>query len=78
MKTVGELKKFLENLDDNMPLVTVSDNFELRGAIVEGSYYPIVEKFRTEKRWFRDAFDYTDYATEVYIEDDNGKECLLV
>ena len=78
METVGELKKFLEKLDDNMPLVKKSDNFELRGAIIEGNYYPRVAKFRTEKRWFRDAFDYIDYAIEVYIEDDNGTECLLV
>ena len=77
MNTVGELKKYIENLDDNMPLVKRSDNFELRGAIDAG-IYPRVEKFKTETREFMDGFDYKTYYHEIYINDENGIECLQI
>ena len=49
MNTVGELKEFIKDLDDKMPLVKRSDNFELRGAIDKG-IYPRVSTFKTEKK----------------------------
>lgn len=77
MQTVGELKKFLENLPDDMLLVKRSDNFELRGAIDVG-IYPLVEKFRVENQEFTDGFDYEKYHHDVYIQDETGKECLFL
>ena len=77
MNTVGELKDFIKNLDDDMPLVKRSDNFELRGAIDVG-IYPRVEKFKSEIREFMDGFDYETYYHEVYIRDENGTECLQI
>lgn len=77
MNTVGELKEFIKNLDDNMPLVKRSDNFELRGAIDVG-IYPRVGNFKTEIKEFIDDFDYAIYCHEVYVRDKEGIECLLI
>lgn len=77
MKTVGELKEFIKDLDDNMPLVKTSDNFELRGAIDLG-IYPRVEKFEVEKQEFMDGFDYETYYHDVYVHNNNGQECLRI
>lgn len=77
LNTVGELKDFIKNLDDNMPLVKQSDNFELHGAIDIG-ICPQVEKFRTETRKFMDSFDYKTYNHEIYINDENGIECFQI
>lgn len=78
MRTVGELKKFIENFDDNMLLVRHSDNFELMDFIVEG-INPVVRKFSISKQKFMDGFDYEYYYTYVYKDDQlNGKECLLI
>lgn len=77
MNTVGELKEFIKDLDDNMPLVKRSDNFELRGAIDVG-IYPIVENFKTEIKEFIDGFDYETYYHEVYVMDKEGTACLQI
>lgn len=77
MNTVGELKEFIKDLDNNMPLVKRSDNFELRGAIDVG-IYPRVENFKTEIKEFIDGFDYETYCHEVYVKDKNGTEYLQI
>lgn len=77
MNTVGELKEFIRDLDDNMPIVKHSNNFELRGAIVSG-IYPMVKKFRAERREFMDGFDHETYYHDIYVRDENGKECLQI
>lgn len=78
MRTVGELKKFIENLDDNMLLVRHSNNFELMNSIVE-EINPEIRKFSISKQKFMDAFDYEYYYTDIYKDDQlNGKECLLI
>ena len=77
MKTVGELKEFIKNLDDNMLLVSTSSNFELKGSIVSGARVS-VEKFNTKTEQFVDGFDYTVYYEDVYVKDENGTECLQV
>lgn len=77
MKTVGELKDFIKNLNDNMPIVKHSDNFELKNAIDIG-IYPKVDKFKIERKEFIDGFDYETYYHDVYINDENGIECLQI
>lgn len=77
MKTVGELKEFIKNLDDNMPLISTSSNFELQSSVVSGVRVS-VEKFSTEKQQFVDAFDHTVYYEEVYVSNKNGTECLRI
>lgn len=78
MRTVGELKEFLKDLNDDMPIVKRSVNFELRGAIDIGGIYLKVEKFKTETREFVDGFDYEKYSHDVYVSDENGIECLYL
>ena len=46
----------VNSVDDKMPLVKRSDNFELRGAIDKG-IYPRVSTFKTERKKFVDGFD---------------------
>ena len=78
MKTVGELKKFLEELDDDMPVLKTSGNFEMKGAIVNG-FYATTGKYTTTTKTFYDSFDYEEYESEVYEPDKNeGVECLYV
>lgn len=77
MNTVGELKEFIKKLDDSMPLVKKSNNFELRGAIDIG-IHPKVKKFKTETKEFVDGFDHDIYSHEVYIRDQNGIDCLQI
>ena len=77
MKTVGELKKFLETLNDDMPIITNSSNFELRGAIVDGVNLT-VNKYIKETETFTDGFDYTQYNKDVYHRNDDGTECLYI
>ncbi len=77
MKTVGELKEFIKNLDDNMPLVSVSNNFELKGSLVSGARAR-VERFNIKNQQFVDAFDHTVYYEEVYVSNKNGTECLQI
>lgn len=77
MKTVGELKEFIKKLDDNMPLVKRSNNFELRGEIDLGVSLS-VEKFKIECKEFMDGFDYEIYHHNVYVHDNNGQECLQI
>ncbi len=77
METVGELKEFIKDLDDEMPIIKHSDNFELHGAMDIG-IYPRVGKFKTETRQFVDGFDYETYYHDVYVNDKNGIECLQI
>lgn len=77
MKTVGELKEFLKGLDDNMPLVSTSDNPELKDSVIFGAN-AAVSKFRVETRQFIDTFDYTAYLEKVCVNDENGVECLWI
>lgn len=77
MKTVGELREFLETLNDDMPIVKTSLNFELRGAIVNGVYAQ-KKKYSKEVETFIDTFDYTEYKQDVYKCDNDGIECLYI
>lgn len=75
--TVGMLKKYIEDLDDNTPLISKSNNFELNGEIIEGADF-MKENFRVENKEFFDAFDYETYHKDVYVYDPNGKLCLKI
>ena len=77
MKTVGELKKFLEDINDETLLVSHAHNFELHGSIIEGMS-PRIVKLKVEKQQFYDVFDYEPYERDVYIYTEDGVECLLI
>jgi len=75
--TVGKLKEFIKELDDNMPLIATSDNFELNGEIIQG-IHPTVAGFSVVSKEFLDAFDYERYHKDVYVYDGNGQKCLKI
>lgn len=73
--TVGELKKLLEKVDDNIPVIMRSDNFELHGSSVDIHGIHLFKMKKVEKE-FIDAFDYGHYFSEIYEYDENGQEVL--
>lgn len=75
MKTVGELKEFIKNLPDEMLLLAVSNNFELKGSIVD-EVRVCVDKFSRVESQFVDGFDHTVYKEYIYKHDEDGDECL--
>lgn len=77
VKTVGQLKEFIKNLDDNMPLISVSNNFELKGNIVDQTDV-YVDRFKRVESQFVDGFDHTVYKEHIYKRDKDGVECLKI
>lgn len=73
---VGQIRKLIENLEDDVEFVTVSDNYELRGAMVPARFSEITVSKETKS--FRDDFDGTNYNKEVFRYDDNGKKVIVV
>lgn len=77
MKTIGELKKFIENIPDDTKLVIKSDNSELRGSYVN-SVYVSEKKMKPNVKSFNDFFDHTSYTKEVFEADDNGENVVII
>lgn len=74
---VGELKAIIKDMDDNVEVVARAHNFELGEAIVSARAHET--KWRKEREQFRDAFDGTNYTTEVYKPDhENGEKVLYI
>lgn len=76
MLTVGKLKKILEKYDDDIKIVTISSNYEMRGSIVDAGIREI--RCRKERKQFKDDFDGTIYSSEVYCFDDNGEKAIYI
>lgn len=74
MKTVGELKKFLENMPDDAPLVIYKSDIERSGYVQE--VYPALKLMSVEKAEAVDGFDYTVYEYERYVPNKNGTPTL--
>ena len=76
MKTVGELKEFIKNLPDDMPLVNYQSNME-RSGYQNNVFCSVVNmKKETRKTW--DRFDGISYTYEVMIRSEDGIPCLKV
>jgi hypothetical protein len=74
---VGELKKLIENLSDDIEIVTITNNYEMGRSLVKARGK--IGKYKQEDRYFRDDFDGTRYTAKVYIQDDNeGKDTLVI
>lgn len=69
--TVGELKKMLENVPDDLEIVTYQNGMEQHG-ILPKTFYGKIVKVTEEKVQTHDAFDYTDYTYTRFKEDKNG------
>lgn len=75
--TVKELKEILNSLPDDMKVISKSDNFELKGNKVDGARI-ISHKVKKENKSFMDAFDYTYYNKEIYVNDEIGEEVIEI
>lgn len=75
MKTVGELKQFLKNLPDDMPMVIHRTNMERYGYVQEVSPYVAATVEKTETTV--DTFDYTIYPYTRFALDAEGVPTLL-
>ena len=79
MRTVKELKNFLNNLPDDTPIIHYSNDMEKRGYLPDA--HIDVKNMKVVKRDTYDAFDYTPYSYEAYeITDDKeqGQLCLVI
>ena len=75
IRTVGELKKYLEKLPDDMKLLTLS---EYRDKVVfTDEVVAQVEKFKVEKKKDYDSLGF-DFVYDKYILDESGEEYLIL
>jgi len=75
IKTVGELKNFLADLPNDMPIAHYSSNMEKSGYFE--NLWPLIHPMVKVKRTAYDAFDYDPYDYECYEYNKNGQEVLL-
>lgn len=68
---VKELIEKLQKLNPELEIVGYESDME-RSGIEPVNVYPVVQKFKTEKRSTWDRFDGTDYTYTRYVEDKNG------
>lgn len=75
IRTVGELKKYLEKLPDDMKLLTLA---EYRDKVVfTDEVVAQVEKFKVEKKKDYDSLGF-DFVYDKYILDKSGEEYLIL
>lgn len=75
IRTVGELKKYLEKLSDDMKLLTLS---EYRDKVVfTDEVVAQIEKFKVEKTKDYDSLGF-DFVYDKYILDKSGEEYLIL
>ena len=73
--TVGELKKLLESLPDNMKLLTLS---EYKNKLLYTEDVAVrLKKHKIEQKKAYDYFDYS-YTYDDYIVDESGEEYLII
>lgn len=76
MKTIGELKEFIKDLPNDMPLVSYHSDMEKSGYF--NSIGVSVENMSTERCETWDRFDGGNYSYEIYKSDENGTPCLKI
>lgn len=75
IRTVGELKKYLEKLPDDMKLLTLSD---YRNKLVfTDEVVAQVEKFKVEEKSDYDSLGF-NFVYDEYIVDESGEEYLIL
>lgn len=77
IKTVGDLKKLLEGIDDSTLVVSFREGMEKRGYLQE--CYADVGKFNKKEINTFDVFDGTPYSYESFFPNKYGEfECLYI
>ena len=76
MKTVGELKEFIKNLPDDMPLVNYQSNMERSGY--QNNVFCSVVNMKKETRETWDRFDGISYTYETMVRSADGIPCLEI
>lgn len=72
-----KLIKLLQEIPGNPIIVKPSDNFELRGSLIESESKPRLFNAKKKKETFYDGFDYESYEKEIIVEDESGKiKCI--
>lgn len=75
IKTVGELREILQNLPNDMPLLSYQSDMEKSGY-VNRVYIDALNMAIKEKKTY-DTFDYTPYSYKVYVPSAQGEECIV-
>lgn len=70
---VGDLKKLLANVDDDLVIVGLQNGMEQSGLLPVSKYDMKTLSGEMVKRQTWDRFDYTDYTYEVFEEKKDGK-----
>ena len=76
MKTVRELKEFIKNLPDDMPLVNYQSNMERSGY--QNNVFCSVVNMKKETRETWDRFDGISYTYEAMVNSADGIPCLKI
>lgn len=72
--TVGELKEFLKNLPDDMPIASYESNIERSGYF--NRLHLDITKMKETIEWGYDAFDGKKYNYKTLYRDKNGIDYL--
>lgn len=75
IKTVGELREILQNLPNDMLLLSYQSDMEKSGY-VNRVFIDALNMAIKEKKTY-DAFDYTPYSYKVYEPSAQGEECIV-
>lgn len=75
IRTVGELKKYLEKLPEDMKLLTLSDY--KNKLVFTDEIVAQVEKFKVEKKKDYDSLGF-DFIYDEYRVDESGEEYLIL
>lgn len=74
---VGELKKIISELPDEMLILSFHEGMEKWGYL--NQTYVKIEPMKEITKNTRDAFDGTPYSYTAFTQDkDEGKDCLLL
>lgn len=79
VSTIGDLKRMIADLDDNMPVLMNREpliNHNLDKEYKTG-LIPTIQGMKKENREYQDFFDGSIIFEEIYTPDPQGQECFL-
>lgn len=74
---VKELVAMLLKEDQELQVVKTSDNFELKGSLVNLNLIRVVPGRRKLQQCV-DAFDYQSYTADVWVEEKGGQNIVII